>query len=424
MKKFNKILKDRTSYNKDENRIKNQIDFEKYNKKRSGVSFMKSASIGVGVCFLIISGVMIAHFLPTSSISSSTSEMNEPITTTTHVTKLNAETLLGLASVKEFEHHNVRGLNSDDSTGGANESDTSGNDNDSETTNEDVTHYEYPFNYIKIHSAFSFEIEIPADTEEDEVDIIRRNCGLGRLEVIVADFSTYLTDDENDRNDNGILDDNFAVVTDTLITIKGSEGLYTILNNSGSYRYVTDNDGVFHVVSTEVFSSHKTITNDSIGKDFVGPYYGILLYKNPLGESSVSFAKSENGIVDYDDFENTAKYSFDLNMTKEVSRDTIYSIYDLASLPQSTIRGVLIDINKDEMYLEMRESDEAMITNEYFIHIDENTEYEEKTIALNDLWAILERAETIEVQYDYLYEGYKPHNVYANSIAVEGGNAA
>ena len=424
MKKFNEIIKDQTSYDKDENRVKNHIDFEKYNKKIAVSPFIKFASIAATVCFLIVGGVALSNLLPNNSqdISSgitsasgtySSNEKPNEKPTNTNAFKIDEKSALGLASVKEFERNNIKRINTNTVIENKNNGSLS-NVNGHKLS----SHYEYPYNYVKIHSAFKFQIEIPIDTADEEIEIIKQNCGLGKLEVIVADFSTYLIDDETDVNDNGIFDDIYADITDTMITIKGSEGLYTILSESCLFEYVPDSDGATTIISKEVFSSHKTINNGSIDKDLVAPYYGILLHKNPLGESSVSFAKDDIGIVSYWEFNKSTKYTFDLNEIEEVSRNTVYSVHDLMTLPENTITGTLINMNKEEMYLELLEVNEGIDVIEYLIHIDENTEYDEKQIALDDLWNKLKLEKIIEVKYDYLYEGYRPQNVYANSLIV------
>lgn len=422
MKKPNEIIKDHTSYNKDENRVKNQIDFEKYDKKKSVFSFKKVAMLATSLCVLIIGGIVISDL----SSGGTNSKVNKPSNNSTNTDndiisherkKIDNNALLGLASVKEFENAKVKKLGSYDYI----EVDDNYNSVSSDyiDANDFETHYEYPFNFIKIHSAFKFQIEIPSDTVDEAVDVIRQNCGLGKLEVIVADFSTFLLDDDSDKNNNGIFNDAFADITDTMITIKGSEGLYTILTNSGHYDYVYDKDGVCHIVSSEIFSSHKTISDESIDKDFVVPYYGILLHKNPLGESSISFAKSDVSIVGDDDFKNKTKYIFDLEMIEEVSRNTIYNIHELTVLPQNTIMGNITYFDRDGKYLIL---EDVIEYGEYIIHIDNDTEFDEETILLDVLLNMLESAKMIEVTYDYLYDGYKPHNVYANSIVILSDN--
>lgn len=331
-------------------------------------------------------------------------------------TRMDAFNLLGLTSVREFELETSKQIENTISLP-SNESNFSIQRGKS---NSITSSYTYPFDYVKILSAYKLSINIPEEDMSEDLENIENNCGLGTLEIYIADFATYITDNEQDMNENDISFDNFLDIADRMITIKGSKGLYTILNNSGSYQYISGGDGKCYKHSREIFSSHKTITTGEIVKDFTSPFYGIQIDFGYNNRYSVSFTKQNDEIADYQDFTDKPSYSFDVNKVEEVSRNTIYNMHNLVNtLPQKNVSGTIEKIYKDSGYFILKEKviiDSKEMDIFKTINIDEMTEYKEEVIELESLWNLIEQMEKIKVSYDYLYDGYAPIEIYANSI--------
>ncbi|MDE7214108.1 MAG: hypothetical protein K2N42_05970 [Anaeroplasmataceae bacterium] len=300
--------------------------------------------------------------------------------------------LLGMASIKEFKANTqprkVKHL-------------TSNQGQVKELSDEEPTvivNFTYPFDYVKIHSAIKFSISIPEDTEDEALEMIEASCGLGDLDVIIADFSTFVYDEEKEYL--------YLSVQDHMITIVGKKGIYTILSNSGSYQY--DQDKTYF---SEIYSSHKTIDPNGINKDFVPPFYGINVKYGYDGLYDVSFTKNEN-LATYDDFTSATKYAYDAKKVERVSRDTMYSVLDLTSYPQDWIEGVITSIELDRSCFTITTEKDSYIE----VYLNKDTVLEDNLIEMDSIWELLEIDTHIAVRYDCWYDGYEPTSVYANQL--------
>ncbi|MDE7106127.1 MAG: hypothetical protein K2O22_03080 [Anaeroplasmataceae bacterium] len=133
--------------------------------------------------------------------------------------------LLGMASLKEFK---VTAQPHKSNYFISNRNQVKELSDEEPTVVEDLT-YTYPFDYVKIHSAIKFSISIPENKEDEALEMIQDSCGLGDLDVILADFSTFVFDEKKESL--------CLAVQDRMVTFVGKKGLYTILANSGKYQY-------------------------------------------------------------------------------------------------------------------------------------------------------------------------------------------
>lgn len=263
----------------------------------------------------------------------------------------------------------------------------------------DYLRISYPYDYIKISAAKKYRVSIPAQTDETALTPVSDLCGLGNLEVVVADFTTYcyLSKEYVEQTGSEAL---IESVNDTLISVKGTKGYYTILSNSYSF---AEN------ATTTIFSSHKTLGKDSIGKDFEPPIYGIRFIGYADGRGEISFSES-NGAASFGDFDNTSVFPFDYSDHENIEREFLYSVMSLTQLPEITINVRVIEAIAEKNLLVVT-CDSAV----QYVKFDEYTENmpgSEETL----------RGRYLEVSYDYLFEGYSPSLIYANSIKLRNFN--
>lgn len=320
--------------------------------------------------------------------------------------RISGRTLLGIAAFREFEKpsiNNTKSIARKISPG------VSGlNSIDAEV--EERLQLSYGFDYVKIHSATKFDLYIPEDSEGEALEAIKDAAGLGHLEVVVADFTTFIIDPDEKNIDKLI-----PSVSDTLIVFRGSQGLYTILSNSYALGDAYNYEQNHHYW---LFSSHKTITSSEVIKDFTPPIYGIILEMTDDDIYYISFTK-DNEITSLWDFyantHSTPQYGIDASSVEKVSRDTLYSILELNSFPEKecVVQIQAIDIEKKRITVS---SDDALV----YVFFDENTELNKEPIELSELWSMLFIGDYITVTYDNYFKDYHPTSVYANSVIVAG----
>ena len=294
-------------------------------------------------------------------------------------------TILGMAAHKGFDDKEKSNIHRKDSNYNSLET------NDSILLNETLSEkeyskYSYPFDCIKILDAYKFSVEVLDIPDQDTRKIIENSCGLGMLEVVVASFGIY---EKRDR------DRLYCVMEDRLIALRGHNGYYTILSNSGGPEKI------------EVFSSHKKIIDSSINKDFTPPFLTIFV-ENNNEKRNISFILDENKLA----IEN---YNKDLSYESEdkieyVSGDSVYSLFDIANVPTATVetKVISIDFEASEYGGIYVESDPQI--NLEVIYYNKYTQgVKLDSINIYDI---------IIVEYDMLYYGYNPGSIYANKVEV------
>lgn len=308
-------------------------------------------------------------------INSSIEENNKEIN---YSTSLNENSLIGIAAYYEFDNKVVNNI----SNISIKNKNSDLIDSDYESKEEEYLKISYPYDYVKIISAYKFNIYV--DDIEDQVakEIIESSCGLGELEVVISEFETYVEKDEI----------RYPSVQDTLISLRGYNGYYTILVNSGVY---TNNN------SLGVFSSHKKLLDEEVSKDFTPPILSIFLEKKNNNEHYIYFETS-NDLLSFGNY-NVDKAFKNTTEIINVSRSTMYSTYELTKMPIKEISASVINIDIENKCLEVETIDKLK-----YVYFNEYTEGVDITsINVGDV---------ILVEYDFLFERYNPIRVYANTI--------
>ena len=308
---------------------------------------------------------------------------------------LNENSVIGIAAFKEFDETNAQKLsnlsirvnykNSDVTTLDENLEESNGDISDVENETNEPLKITYPYDYVKINSAYKFSINVINIEDNVAKEIIEENCGLGDIEVVVAEFETYV-------EENGY---NVLSVQDTLICLRGYNGYYTILVNSGVYT----NDSSLHV-----FSSHKKLTEDEVSKDFTPPILSIFLEEKSNNERYVYFETSDN-LLSFGSYDRNKAFK-NTTEIEHVSRSTMYSVLELTRLPVKEVEASVLEIDLEYKMLKVQTE-----YNLEYVHIDENTENVNlENINIGDI---------IIVEYDFLFDGYNPIKVIANSITIK-----
>lgn len=307
---------------------------------------------------------------------------------------LDENSVIGIAAFNEFDKTNAVELsnlslkvnfkNSDIVTLDEDVEDPNGEIGDFQEEQTEPLKISYPYDYVKINSAYKFSINVLDIDDSIAKSIIESNCGLGDLEVVVAEFETYV--EENGYNN--------LSVQDTLICLRGYNGYYTILVNSGVYT----NDSSLHV-----FSSHKKLTEDEVSKDFTPPILSIFL-KEETNSRYVYFETSDN-LLSFGNYNQDLAFK-NTNEIERVSRNTLYSVLELTQLPVKEVEATVIEIDLEYKMVKVQTE-----YNLEYIRINENIEGDElENINVGDI---------IIVEYDFLFEEYNPTKVIANSIAIK-----
>lgn len=291
---------------------------------------------------------------------------------------INENSLIGIAAYYEFDNKTVNNI----SNISIKKNNSNLIENNSESKEEEYLKISYPYDYVKIISAYKFSIYV--DDIEDQVakEIIESSCGLGELEVVISDFETYIEKGET----------RYPSVQDTLISLRGYNGYYTILVNSGVY---IDNN------SLEVFSSHKKLLDEEVSKDFTPPILSIFLEKKNNNEHYIYFETS-NDLLSFGNY-NQEKAFKNTTEIENVSRSTMYSTYELTKMPTKEVSATVLNIDIENKYLEVETIDKLK-----YVYFNDYTEGAEI--------ASLNIGDIIIVEYDFLFEKYNPIRVYANTI--------
>lgn len=253
------------------------------------------------------------------------------------------------------------------------------------TSNTNPIQVSYPFSFVKIVNAYKFTINVSDIEGSDVKEVIESSCGLGELEIVIANFETY---DGNSAESS---------CSDLLISIRGHNGYYTILENSYSLR-----DGIEYFI----FSSHKIITSNSIDKDFTPPFVSIIVKKD--GDSRYVFFESKKTFGKLDDY--NEEYAFkNTSGIENVSKGTLYSVLDLVKVSEKEEEGIITEIVEDYnlVYFETE-------TNLTIIKITDYTE----GLKITDLSV----GDKVIFTYDYFYEGYNPSIITVNSLKISENN--
>ena len=300
-----------------------------------------------------------------------------------HNTIFNETSLIGIAAYKAFDSNKTNEIRNVSFK--SKELTTLNNTSENKNSEDDYLKVSYPYDYVKIVDAYKFSINVNEIEDLYANDVISTNCGLNEIEVVVANFETYI-------EEKGTL---YLSVQDTLISLRGENGYYTILDNSGQKIY----KGFLHV-----FSSHKKLLDTEVSKDFTPPLLSIFL-KESEDNRYVYFKSSDDILSPYDYNEKLAFKN--IGEIEYVSRDYIYSLYEISKVPVKNVEVKIISINFEKFYLEVLSEGENKLK---YVTFNDHTEGTlVSSLNVNDL---------IIVEYDDLYERYNPISVIANKITL------
>ncbi len=300
-----------------------------------------------------------------------------------HNTIFNETSLIGVAAYKEFDSNKSNEIRNVSFK--SKKIATLNNTNENENIEDDYLKASYPYDYVKIVDAYKFSINVNEIEDSYANDVISTKCGLNEIEVVVANFETYVEEKKT----------LYLSVQDTLISLRGENGYYTILDNSG----LRVNKGYIHV-----FSSHKKLLDDEVSKDFTPPLLSIFL-KEYEDDRYVYFKSSDDTLSPYDYNENLAFKNID--GIEHVSRETLYSLYEISKLPVREVEVKIVSINLEKFYLEVLSKGENKLK---YVTFNNHTE--------GALVSLLNVNDLIIVEYDDLYERYNPISVIANKITL------
>ncbi len=395
--KLDEKIKEKSEYNLDYKKIENGIDFEKYTQKETIfskiIAFLKSQKLVVSVSLIFTLLVIVTSILmiksnirnepkPKPSYDPSEAPGNNSNDVSYNLS-YNEASLIGIAAYYEFDRKTTSKLsnvvmNMNLSTM------NSVKLSDTDKTEEYPT-YSYPYDYVKILSAYKFDIHVTDIADDLSEEIIEHGCGLGELEVVVADFETYVEEEGYRR----------LSVTDTMISLRGYNGYYTILANSGGRK---GDDWTY------IFSSHKRLLGDEVSKDFTPPILSIFLEEKSNNERYVYFETSDS-LLSFGNYNRKQAFK-NTTEIEHVSASTLYSVYELAKLPTKELVVSIVNIDLEGRFIEVES--ETRLT---FIYYNDYTEGADITT--------LNIGDTIKIEYDFLFGEYDPTYAYVNTVTVE-----
>lgn len=323
-------------------------------------------------------------------------------TQTTHEVQFDENNVVGMAAYSEFKNNttNVKKRFNKSSEGSIPEDSNvetmntgeGGNNNTTSTeSNKIYDKISYPYDYVKIKTAYKFTIEVERIEDELANQIIESNCGLGKLEVVVAEFETFV-----DENGNLV-----SSVGDTMISLRGYNGYYTILLNHASYEY----QGDARSKSTSKFSSHKKLNSDGVEKDFTPPILTIVLVEENDTKSLYFEANMSKKNVEF----NKELAFNNIDEVVRVSRDTLYSAMELSKVKTVEVAARVVEIDLEKKVI-IVESD-VNLKYVYILSFTEGLNIED--IKIDDL---------IIVEHDKIFDEYNPVGVNANKISLNTTN--
>lgn len=377
-------IKEKSEYNLNYNKLSDEINFDKYTNNESiftiiinYIKFKKAFVIASLVILFTLSLILLQPY------SENPSKPKPPMGgNTDEVVSLSKDeaSLIGIAAYYEFDNKKQSKLSNVIIDYDYNKLTTKLGNQD---VNGKYLKASYPYDYVKIISAYKFTIFVNDIKDNIAKEIIENGCGLGEVEVIVADFETYIDRDGQLQSS----------VRDTLVSLRGYNGYYTILNNSASRR---------EDYWKQIFSSHKTITEDEINKDFTPPILLIVVeeYNN---QQHVYFESSEESLQPKNYTRDVAFKN--VSDVETVISETLYSVFELAKIPTKKINVKVIEIDKDKKKLSVESEDNLKWV--YYSKYTEGISIENITIG-----------DIITIEYDFLFEDYNPTSVTANSINI------
>lgn len=367
--------------NKMYNNISNKMN-KKIKKPLNWRFFISFATTVLLIAIMIPVGIAIAANNSRNSNTTNTTPNNQNVVDGKELTEadfLTSENMLGVAAFKVFENNNSSVRNNKRFKPVLTNTNKAYFDNDENSLNDNSNKISYEFDYVKILSAKKFSITID-DLSHDETtkEIIESNCGLGEVDVVIADFETYI-------QKNGSLR---STISDELISIRGYNGYYTILLNSYLH---------WNGIEVSAYSSHKTITESAVEKDFTGTITTIFVRKEN-DRFYVSFRSEEHisSVYNYD-----LEHEYVSSDIELANGSELYSALNLNTFTTTTIEGIIKNISIDTKRLSLE------VLGGYRIVLLSSNKIDISNFNIGD---------EVIVEYAKLYDEYAPH--YINAISI------
>ncbi len=367
--------------NKMYNNISNKMN-KKIKKPLNWRFFISFATTVLLIAIMIPVGIAIAANNSRNSNTTNTTPNNQNVVDGKELTEadfLTSENMLGVAAFKVFENNNSSVRNNKRFKPVLTNTNKAYFDNDENSSNDNSNKISYEFDYVKILSAKKFSITID-DLSHDETtkEIIESNCGLGEVDVVIADFETYI-------QKNGSLR---STISDELISIRGYNGYYTILLNSYLH---------WNGIEVSAYSSHKTITESAVEKDFTGTITTIFVRKEN-DRFYVSFRSEEHisSVYNYD-----LEHEYVSSDIELANGSELYSALNLNTFTTTTIEGIIKNISIDTKRLSLE------VSGGYRIVLLSSNKIDISNFNIGD---------EVIVEYAKLYDEYAPH--YINAISI------
>jgi hypothetical protein len=241
-------------------------------------------------------------------------------------------------------------------------------------------HAYYPYDFVQINSAVSFEINLSGEGFLESI------CGEGIALVIIADFIAYSGEEITGPITGGF--------DEHILLFFGRDGMYSCLTNGGGLGFLE-------------FSSHKTLTDSAIEKDLTPP---IRLFNVDTNTYSIEYL-----IRDADFGQGASKQAAHYEMVaetqSEVKKETVYSVVSLQA--GSTL----------EVFAQIESTETGSIT------ISGNSVSRLQRAGIDELTAIRQGDETktaadltegsaVRIVYSKFYSLYDPVEAFVDLIEI------
>ena len=246
----------------------------------------------------------------------------------------------------------------------------------------------YAFDFIQINDAVRFV------AQGVDFPFLNEICGNGEIEVFLTSFNTYVYADET-KDINHL----HPFISDDLIVFRGEWGIYSCLNNSGSWQYDDENN---MINSTIEYSSHKRFGENSIDKDFTPPLYQFFVKTENNVTSLACRASNEIGVPPDQSAQWTILEGGDI-----VSSDDLFSTEELCDIPEISQQCTITDIGGDYFIVNSNSNLERLYFDEYTLFLADEQPAESTDFAKGD---------AVTVTFGQPYERYNPKVALANKI--------
>ena len=255
-------------------------------------------------------------------------------------------------------------------------------------TDDNPLQIKYAFDFLEIKDAIHFIAQAV------DFPFLNEICGEGEIEVFLTSFNTYVYADETKDENNLQL-----FIPDDLIVFRGEWGMYSCMNNGGSFPYDDMNSPIYSLIE---YSSHKRFGDNSIDKDFTPPLYQFFV---KIENDQTLLACRESNEVGY--FPGQYLQWTILEGGNIISSEDLFSVESLIDMPEMTQQCTITDIGEDYFMVSGKYNLEKIFFDGYTLFIVDEQPTDVTNFAKGDI---------ITVTYNKPYERYNPKVTVANRI--------